>query len=784
MVLAKFMPRGSGNSKPAAANAAANKQRRSPLFNSLVGIRYVERDVIIDYSWKRYAVFEVKGTDSSSDVAMAGWQGFLNSMECPIQVLIRQHQPDMGRAKDYHKEKRPDTMQTGRVGQVADSLIDLLEKCEETGTVVTRRYYVICDEKDAVQVASFMMQASIKATRLEGTPLWNLYSGCAAGMGAGHQQDFYQAIVKPREVQLNHRYARVYDVAKWPRNITVMFIERLLQTGIELDLSLWIWPLSFRESHQRLMMQKGRFEGARLQALEQGKMVRPDVEATIEDSTRLLHEVEKGMSKLYRVTMTVAGYSRDREGLREVSDKIIGHFRSQMSSARMLRYRQGDAFKALMPALRRGVCEPYLTDTGTMLRLFPFSPPDMDAGTGTLFGIDRRSRSPVMFDSFNYGMNGHQVVMARSGAGKSFYVKLRTFRQGTQGVPIYVIDPDGEYGVLAEAMGGRVLVPGRPGHGLNPFAMGYTNDGDLNLRIMGLCKLVEVMLQGEVDQRRRAAIDACLTAFYVHELQESENRERSEEGLLQLGVGGMNAFYDFLSSIGSQERLGDAAREMVTLLERFATGSVQYLLSGTGRGLYEDERPVTTFNLRHLPSDLKPVATSVCSEVVWGLAVSKPKDRVLVVDECWTVLATLSGAEALLTIAKRARKYKLGLLCITQDVQDFLAEDKDGGAIAGHAGLALLQNSGTKLVLSQDPAALPLVANALQLNADCERYLKNVARGQGLLITDDGNFPMEIVSTPEERLLINDEAWRQDGEGDDVFGSDNGETSVFALAAD
>ena len=777
MVLSKLKIGGKGGNTSSDKGKVVRERRKSPLFNGLVGIRFVERDVIVDYGWKRYAVFEIKGADSSSEVVMVGWQAFLNSLENPIQILVRQHQPDMARAREYHERTRPESMKTGRVGQVADSLIDLLEKCEEVGTVVSRRYYVICDENNGVQTESFLMQAGLKATRLEGTGLWNLYSGCVSGMGAGHHQDFYQASVKPGEVQLNRRYGKVYNVAKWPRNITLMFVERLLQTGEELDISLWIWPLGFRESHQRLMMQKGRFEGARLQALDTGKMVRPDVEATIEDSTRLLHEVEKGLSKLYRISMTVAGYARDRDDLRRVSDKIIGHFRSQMAVAAVVKFRQGDGLKSLMPALRKGVGEPYLTDTGTMLRLFPFSPPDMDTGVGTFFGVDRRSRSPVMFNAFDYGMNAHQVVMARSGAGKSFYVKLRTFRQGTQGIPIYVIDPDGEYGVLAEAMGGRVLVPGRPGHGLNPFAINYTTDGDLMLRVVGLAKLIEVMLMGEVDQRRRAAIDSCLTGFYRDELRAAEEAGPLDEST-RLGTGGMNAFYDFLK----RGDLGDVGEEMASLLQRFATGSVQYLLSGTGGGLFEDEKPVTTFNLRHLTSDLKPVATSVCSEVVWGLAISKPQDRVLVVDECWTVLATPSGAEALLTIAKRARKYKLGLLCITQDVQDLLSEDKDGGPISGHAGLALLQNSGTKLVLSQDPAALPLVCQALQLNDDCERYLKGVGRGQGLLITDDGNFPMEIVSTPEERLLINDEAWRQDGEGEDVMNAEvMNDMAVFAV---
>ena len=161
------------------------------------------------------------------------------------------------------------------------------------------------------------------------------------------------------------------------------------------------------------------------------------------------------------------------------------------------------------------------------------------------------------------------------------------------------------------------------------------------------------------------------------------------------------------------------------------------------------------------------MATSVCSEVVWGLAISQPRNRILIVDACWTVLATPSGAEALLTIAKRARKYKLGLLTITQDVPDFLGEDNQGGAIMGHAGLSLLQNSGSKMVLSQDPAALPLVTSSLQLDEGCSMYLKGCMTGQGLLVTDFGNFPVEVVSTPMERALLNDESWRQDGEGYD-----------------
>ena len=556
----------------------------------------------------------------------------------------------------------------------------------------------------------------------------------------------------------------MYELFRWPRSIDLMFLERLFQTGEELDVSLWVWPLSGRESHSRPVMQKSRAEGARRHAAERGRMAPPDVEATIEDVSRLLREVEKGVARLYRITMTVGAYGRHPEDLKRASDKVVGHFRSRMAGIRALKLRQEGGFKALMPTLRPGVGEQYLTDTGAMLRLFPFSPPDMYKGEGTLFGMDLRSRSPVLYDAFQYGMNAHHVVMARSGAGKSFYVKLRMLRDVAQSIPYYVIDPDGEYGTMVETLGGRVLVPGRPGHGLNPFAIRFTGWGDLMLRVGGLVSLVEVMLQGEVDQDRKAVIDKCLVGFYGSEMAKAGCiAAELMASQPQLGLGGMESFYGFLRS----GRMGEAGAQMADLVERFAIGTVQYLMGGTGAGLFDDEMPVTTFNLRNLATGLKPVATSVCSEVVWGLAISQPRNRILIVDECWTALATPGGAEALLTIAKRARKYKLGLLTITQDVPDFLGEDSSGGAIMGHAGLSLLQNSGSKMALSQDPAALPLVTSSMQLDEGCSMYLKGCMTGQGLLVTDFGNFPVEVVSTPMERALLNDESWRQDGEGYD-----------------
>lgn len=732
------------------------KQRVLPSISLLAQMRRVNQGALEDYQGQRYVVWSVAGLDPDNQQATNGWLLLLNSMEYPLQVLIRQHAPDLSDVRRNLIRVRPDSMKDGYVNEVGNSLLDYLKTMEDSGRVVSRKWYVVAAESRVMELSSVLSQCGFDAVRLWDYELGQLLQACMSGMGFGHEQEAYQLREFSREVELNHRYMAVYDVHKWPRRMSTLFLEQLLRSGDEMDISLWVWPLSQRESHTRLQMQRARFEGARISAEQKGKLVPPEVDLAIMDIIRISDEVERGVSKLFRKTMTIAVYGRDRKELRESGERVLSHFRSNLASVRVLKYRQGKGFASLMPALRRGLGDMALTDTGTMLRLFPFGPRDLDQREGTLLAMDLRSRTPVLYDRFSpRAMNGHMVVMARSGAGKSFFTKLMVFREACRGIPIYLIDPEGEYGVITRALGGEVFVPGSPGHGLNPFVVGYTEEGDLTKRISSLCSLVGVMLEGQVDQDLKAVIDRCLTGFYAEEL-------KNDSGSKMLGKGGMAAFHEYLESDDASEKGGT---KLAHLLSPFATGSARFLMRGDARELLHNEKPVTSFNLKNLAGAMKPVATSVCSEVVWGLAVTDPKPRLLVVDECWTVLATPSGAEALITIVKRARKYQLGLMTITQDVQDFLAEQAGVGLITGHAGRSLLQNSATKLAFSQDPAALAPVVEALGLAADVGQFLAGALRGQGVLVGESGDvYPVEIVSTQMERDLVTDDSWRNDGD--------------------
>ena len=380
-------------------------------------------------------------------------------------------------------------------------------------------------------------------------------------------------------------------------------------------------------------------------------------------------------------------------------------------------------------------------DTSSLARLFPFSPPDLDTRSGTLYGIDLRACAPVVYDPFDgTHLNANTAVLARSGSGKSFATKLGVLRGLCRGVRAYVIDPEGEYADMARAAGGRVLSPGVPGQGMNPFVIDRGDSEELLQRIGSLRRLIEVMVGERLSAERRSSLDHALAAYYA------ERRERT----------GFRDFYGFLEQQGESDPESTSGRAIAHLLRPFATGSLRHLLSDEGDDLLTHEALVTVFDLHLLEPELRPAAAMVCTETVWAAAAQDPRPRLLVVDEVWSIMQHPEGAAFMVSMAKRARKHRLGLQFITQDVQDLLSEDSSR-TITGHSGRALLQNAAFKLLLQQDAAAISTVGEAFDLPVELQRWLLSCPRGDGLLLARGNRFPIRIEATPEETEVIE---WR------------------------
>ena len=708
-----------------------------PLFFML---SHLEDDGPVRLDGVKLGVCEVLGLEID-EPKLGAFAGALNALDFPVQFLIRQHPPRLDGMRDKLRESQPADLPP-QTRAAAGSLDRLLTEMESRDGILDRRFYAVCEFGRIDDLRGMLARAGLSVHPLRGWQLRTLLVSAALG---GTPAEFDQG--KEVEVEINRRDLRVGDrfvrslhLGKWPRSLAPGFLQGLMAAGAPMDLSIHLGPISAEQAARTLEWQKVRFESAQSLSLKRGRSLSPEAEIALEDVTRLRDEVQRGRERLFHSSLSVTLHARDEDALKEMTQRAKAHFAATLGKLDNLSFRQREGLLSSLPIALNAVATWRTLDTSSLARLFPFSPPDLDTRSGTLYGIDMRACSPVVYDPWDgTHLNANTAVLARSGSGKSFSTKLGVLRGLTRGVTAYVIDPEGEYADMARAAGGRVLSPGVAGQGMNPFVIDKGDPEELLQRIGSLRRLIEVMVGERLSAERRASLDHALAGYY------SQPRERT----------GFKDFYGYLR----EDEAGDP--DLADLLRPFATGSLRHLLSDEGDDLLGNEALVTVFDLRLLEPELRPAAAMVCTETVWSAAAQDPKPRLLVVDEVWSIMQHPEGAAFLVSVAKRARKHRLGLQFITQDVQDLLSEDSSR-AITGHSGRALLQNAAFKLLLQQDAAAVGAVGDAFDLPEDLQRWLLSCPRGDGLLIARGQKFPVRIEATPEETEVIE---WRPGSHG-------------------
>ena len=698
-------------------------------------LSHLEEDGLVRLDGVRVGVCEVMGLELDGP-KLGAFAGALNALDSPVQLLVRQHPPRLEKLRENLKEAQPEALPP-QTRTAAESLRHLLTALETRDGILDRRFYAVCEFGRFGELSGLLARAGLSVYPLRGRQLRMFLVSAALG-GSPTEFDEETSVeveINRRDVRVEEHVTRSLHLGKWPRSLAPGFLQGLMAAGTPMDLSLHLGPIPAEQAASTLEWQKVRFESAQSLSFKRGRTLSPEAEIALEDVTRLRDEVQRGRERLFHSSLSITLHARGEASLKEMTQRARAHFAATLGKLDSLAFRQREGLLSTLPLGLNAVAEWRTLDTSSLARLFPFSPPDLDTRSGTLYGIDLRACSPMVYDPWDgMHLNANTAVLARSGSGKSFATKLGVLRGVTRGVTAYVIDPEGEYADMARAAGGRVLSPGVPGQGMNPFVIERGDSEELLQRIGSLRRLIEVMVGENLGAERRASLDHALAGYY------GQPRGRS----------GFKDFYAYLEREGN-----DLAR----LLRPFATGSLRNLLSDEGDDLLRNEALVTVFDLRLLEPELRPAAAMVCTETVWAAAARDPKPRLLVVDEVWSIMQHPEGAAFMVSMAKRARKHRLGLQFITQDVQDLLSEDSSR-TITGHSGRALLQNAAFKLLLQQDAAAIGTVGDAFDLPEDLQRWLLSCPRGDGLLLAKGQRFPIRIEATPEETAVIE---WRPGG---------------------
>lgn len=548
--------------------------------------------------------------------------------------------------------------------------------------------------------------------------------------------------VAPRYLRIGEMFAASFAVTGFPSEVGPGWLEPLLTYPGRLDVSLHIEPIETQVAAERLRRQRARFESGRRSDFEKGRLADPYAEAAAEDATELAYRLARGEGRLFRVGLYLTVYAGSEKALAEQTSAV-----KSLASGLLLQM-QPTSFRALAgwtSCLPLGVDAIKLRrtfDTASLASAFPFTSPDLSpsdptdtaAPDGILYGVNAASSGLVIYDRWAQD-NYNSIVLARSGAGKSFFSKLEILRSLYGGVQVLIVDPENEYERLASLVGGAYLDLGADGVRLNPFDLpenaaksaGKTNA--LVRRALFLHTFIAVLVGEPLTPAERGALDrAVLSAYAAVGITADPRTWKRQAPILSDLAEALHANSD------------PAAASLAAKLEPFTTGSWAGLFDGPTTTAPSGHLQV--FCLRHLPEELKSVGTLLVLDTVWRQVTSRERcRRLVVVDEAWLLMREPEGAKFLLRMAKAARKWWAGLAVITQDTADVLSTD---------LGRAVVANASTQILLRQAPQALDAVADAFHLSAGERDFLATAPVGTGLMAAGEQRVAFAAVASETE----------------------------------
>jgi type IV secretory pathway VirB4 component len=542
-------------------------------------------------------------------------------------------------------------------------------------------------------------------------------------------------------IRIGETYFRTLFVTGYPRFIGANWLAPLINFDHTLDLSFYYYPVQTKGILNDLRRKIAEMEATIESDLEAGRVLDPAIRATLEDAQELQEQLATGIERFFQFSFYIKIPAGTLEELNNVTKQVEAVAGSLLIITKHATLQQEQAFQTTLPYFLDKLFVIRNMDTTSLATTFPFTSSELTANEGVLYGINEHNGSLVIFDRFSLE-NANSVVFAKSGAGKSYMIKLEALRSLMFGIEIIVIDPEDEYKDLADVIGAEYVkfAQNEPSK-INPFDLsGIFEEGEneLGLKILSLHSLFRIML-GQLSPTEDALLDrALITTYKLAGITPDPATQTKKPPIL-------GDLYNVLQNMAETP-----ARTMAERLEKFIRGSLS--------GIFDEQSTVdlhntfTIFSIRDLEDELRPVAMFIILDYIWTRIKRDRKKRLLIVDEAWYLMKHEDSASFVYSIAKRARKYNLGLTTITQDVEDFLSSDY---------GKAIVTNSSIQILLKQSPAAIDRIVQVFYLSEGEKNLLLSADVGEGLFFAGPNHVAIRVQAAPEEHVLIVKEAERK-----------------------
>jgi len=533
-------------------------------------------------------------------------------------------------------------------------------------------------------------------------------------------------------------HAATFAVADYPAEVGNGWLEPLLSYPARIDVAIHVEPVPSTIAADRLRKQRTRIESTRRQGADRGRLDDPLTESAAADARELAYRVACGEGRLFTVGIYLTVFADSEADLAETIAGVKSVADGMLLRLVPATFRTVQGWTTTLPLGIDSLRIRRTFDTEALAACFPFTSDQLAQVQGTtspvLIGVNGTGAGLVCFDRWALD-NHNSVVLARSGAGKSYLTKLDILRSLYTGVQVMVVDPEKEYVRLADAVGGTVVELGQPGVRINPFDLPNTGkpspDAPWRRALFGHT-VVAVLLGGELTGAERAALDtAILTAYELAGITDDVRTHNRPAPTL----------VDVARALSTLDSL-DAA-SLATRLAPHTTGSFAGLFNGPTSTVPNGH--VVVFALKALPEELKAIGTLLVLDAIWRQVTSPHRRRrQVVVDEAWLLMKEPAGARFLFQMAKASRKHWAGLAVITQDAADLLGTD---------LGRAVVTNSATQILLRQAPQAIDQVGAAFRLSQGERSWLMAASQGSGLISTGTSRAAFRAIASADEHQL-------------------------------
>lgn len=540
--------------------------------------------------------------------------------------------------------------------------------------------------------------------------------------------------VSTRHLEIDGKFATTLFVTTYPRFLDTNWFSPIVNFDVEFDVAMFIYPQDSATILKQLRKRVTQVSASISMQSEAGKVRDPQLETAYQDIEELRDRLVQGTERFFQYSLYITVYGKSLDDLDDTLAQIEVLLEGRLVYAKPALFQMEQGFTSTLPLGRDELVVSTNMNSSPLSTSFPFVSSDLTSNSGVLYGINLHNNSLVLFDRFSLE-NANMVILAKSGAGKSYTVKLEILRSLMFGTEVIVIDPEQEYRYLAEAVGGSYLrIAIASDHRINPFDLPELAEDDspesvLRENITRLTGLVSLMINGMTPEEQSLVDRGLWEAYAIKDITRGNRWNKPEVPTLQ-------DFYNIVRDMAG-------GNSIAVRLERFVEGTFAGVFNRPTN--IDLDRQLMVFNVRDMEEELRPIAMYVILGFIWNRVRSSLRKRLLIVDEAWIMMQHEESARFLFSMAKRARKYYLGVTTITQDISDFLQSKY---------GKPIITNSSLQLLLRQSPAAIDLLAQVFYLT-DHEKFrLLESDVGEGIFFAGLKHVAIKVIASYAEDQII------------------------------